>query len=271
MSSDPPGSLDLLVRIDELIGEVDAVLFENQSPVPGQRSRRALPVEVDEEERPTDRSDPVGGVLDHFDRWLREWLGPTPLEFLGNQPFVHGPPLVPSTPPIDHRRPTSPSPAMRASFHEAGHAAVCRHLDLEIEYLRITPFGSGRVVLRRRLAMRSPVEELHFLQRRLIVMFAGSLVEEFQFGAAIWQPDTPPSDLPVARRIIQRLLAIEGTYPSDRHLHLRELRARRWCREILSREEVWEWVEAIADAALLHEVLSGREIDALRPGRSGGA
>ena len=102
-------------------------------------------------------------------------------------------------------------------------------------------------------------------------MFAGSLAEELQFGEAIWQPAIPTSDREVARRTAQALFGLAGTYPSDRDLHFRELRARRRCREILSREEVWEWVEAIADAALFHEVLTGREIDALRPGRPGGA
>ena len=102
-------------------------------------------------------------------------------------------------------------------------------------------------------------------------MFAGSLAEELQFGEATWQPRTLTSDREVARRTAQALFGLAGTYQSDRDLHFRELEARRRCREILSREEVWKWVEAIADAALLHEVLTGREIDALRPERPGGA
>ncbi len=197
--------------------------------------------------------------------------------------------------------PVVQSELLRTAYHEAGHAVVARCLGVDVEILSIRPeqgggwpgenvkTSSGRVtlchspgVLRAlvdalvdgmvespyreavdRLGQLRPCPEQESqVSAALQVFIAGEVVEQIKFGRRF---GGNRSDLRFFHVLAQ------GFYGNLRHpiagSTIATLRREHWdnCHRTLNRPEIWAWVEAVAQASLRHTVLTGDEIDGLRP------
>ena len=186
------------------------------------------------------------------------------------------------------------------AYHEAGHAVVARALGIEVGCLSIRPDAARRfagyviaryssrllaVIAKGWLKRHSDGPEgrqswhatSHGLERevdsRLQIALAGAAAEEIKVGK--WCSDGARSDLRNFHVCVQGFYSKgEGFVPGSTMV---AFRARHWrkCQILLGRVEVWAWVERVAAAALKRGVLTGDEIDALRPpdppGRKRGA
>ena len=176
------------------------------------------------------------------------------------------------------------------AYHEAGHAVVARSLGVEVDCLSIRPDVARRVAgyvnsrySSRLLAViaegwlkrhsdgpegrQSWHATSHGLERevdsRLQIALAGAAAEEIKVGK--WCSDGARSDLRNFHVCVQGFYSKgEGFVPGSTMV---AFRARHWrkCQALLGRVEVWAWVERVAAAALKRGVLTGDEIDALRP------
>jgi hypothetical protein len=187
------------------------------------------------------------------------------------------------------------------AYHEAGQAVVARCLGVDVEILSIRPeqgggwpgenvkTSSGRVTLchspgvRRALVdalvdgmVESPYREAvdrlgqprpcpeqeRQVSAALQGCIAGEVVEQIKFGRRF---GGSRSDLRFFHVLAQ------GFYGNLRHpisgSTIATLRREHWdnCHRTLNRPEIWAWVEAVAQASLRHTVLTGDEIDGLRP------
>ena len=182
------------------------------------------------------------------------------------------------------------------AYHEAGHAIVARSLGVRVDYLSIRPDAArraaGYVIARYSSRLLVAIAE-GWLKRhsdgpedsqgwhatnpdlegeveaRLQIALAGAVAEETKVGQ--WFPDGARSDLRNFHVYVQGFYSEgEGFVPgSTMACHWRK------CQVLLGRVEVWAWVERVVAAALKRGVLTGDEIDALRPpdppGRKRGA
>ena len=189
----------------------------------------------------------------------------------------------------------------RTAYHEAGHAVMARRMGLGVEYLTIRPdpasntIGSVQLLeVRRSRASQRLLEQLPGHRRRcirkqlktypatagrirarLLVDVAGSVAEEIRFGPGfasgarsdrrhfheiarrLHGRSVPASDDPGGTgyfRVLpgSEILALRRRYTAD-------------CHRIFEQPGVWDWVEAVARAALDCTTLSGGAIDDLRP------
>ena len=186
------------------------------------------------------------------------------------------------------------------AYHEAGHAIVARSLGVKVDYLSIRPDAArraaGYVIARYSSRLLVAIAE-GWLKRhsdgpedsqgwhatnpdlegeveaRLQIALAGAVAEEIKAGQ--WSPDGARSDLRNFHVCVQGFYSKgEGFVPGSTMVTFRACHWRK-CQVLLGRVEVWAWVERVVAAALKRGVLTGDEIDALRPpdppGRKRGA
>ena len=187
------------------------------------------------------------------------------------------------------------------AYHEAGHAVVARCLGIDVEILSIRPelrdgrpgehtkTSAGHATICHSLGTRrswldawadgmveSPfreavdrlgqskprTEQEGQVSAALQVHIAGEVAEWIKFDR---RSRGNRSDLRNFHVLAQ------GFYGNLRHSiagsTIVTLRREHWddCHRTLSQPEIWAWVEAVAQAALRHTVLTGDQIDGLRP------
>jgi hypothetical protein len=176
------------------------------------------------------------------------------------------------------------------AYHEAGHAVVARSLGVEVDCLSIRPDTAqrfaGYVSSRYSSRLLAVIAE-GWLKRhsdgpedsqgwhatnsdlegevdaRLQIALAGAVAEEIKVGQ--WFPDGARSDLRNFHVCVQGFYSKgEGFVPGSAMMTFRACHWRK-CQILLGRVEVWAWVERVVAAALKRSVLTGDEIDALRP------
>ena len=176
------------------------------------------------------------------------------------------------------------------AYHEAGHAVVARSLGIEVGCLSIRPDAAqrfaGYVSSRYSSRLLAVIAE-GWLKRhsdgpedsqgwhathpdlegevdaRLQIALAGAVAEEIKVGK--WCPDGASYDLRNFHVCIQGFYSKgEGFVPGSTMM---TFRACHWhkCQILLGSVEAWVWVERVVAAALKRSVLTGDEIDALRP------
>ena len=186
------------------------------------------------------------------------------------------------------------------AYHEAGHAIVARSLGVRVDYLSIRPDAArraaGYVIARYSSRLLVAIAE-GWLKRhsdgpegsqgwhatnpdlegeveaRLQIALAGAVAEETKVGQ--WFPDGARSDLRNFHTCVQGFYSKgDGFVPGSTMVTFRACHWRK-CQILLGRVEAWAWVERVVAAALKRGVLTGDEIDALRPpdppGRKRGA
>ncbi len=98
---------------------------------------------------------------------------------------------------------------------------------------------------------------------RLQIALAGAVAEEIKAGQ--WSPDGARSDLRNFHVCVQGFYSKgEGFVPGSTMMTFRACHWRK-CQILLGRVEAWAWVERVVAAALKRSVLTGDEVDALRP------
>ncbi len=175
------------------------------------------------------------------------------------------------------------------AYHEAGHAVAARVLGIPVARLTIKPSGTTRTLggvsrpvlgnenpqTDRRLSLAAWRKRRRDARHDLLVSLAGPLAEWKKCGTSTgngWdlarasallqflhselrpnsaRPDGPPS----------------GTDNTEMAHGVHWDRAWTESRALLARSGVWEWIEAVAEAALTYETLDGDQIDALNPSR----
>ncbi len=194
------------------------------------------------------------------------------------------------------------------AYHEAGHAVVARYSGVKVDELTIIPrsyyLGRVRIAIswavrllimktflrsHKRLRNRAETGGLgdywHRLERDgpayLLVLLGGAVAEQIKFGK--WGRSGCRSDLQKFHLVVQGLVCDRPGPVGDNDIERPDRvaagstvaveRTRYWdqVHEILTRPEVWAWVEAVAEAALERGTLTGDEIDALRPTEGGAA
>jgi len=210
---------------------------------------------------------------------------------------LSSPPPEETWPWPDIDRPVVQLRQERVAFHEAGHAVVARSFGIKVIQLsiRLRADSLGRVTPvatpaweraekydgLRRLAdgipdslCRMPVEVLHprglfdyeeSLHAELHAILAGAVAEELQFSSS----RGGRSD---RRRFHLQISCCYGNlsgFVSGSSIALLRHRYRKSCKETLSKPENWTWVKAVVKAVVRseHGVLTGDEIDSLRPWR----
>ena len=176
------------------------------------------------------------------------------------------------------------------AYHEAGHAVVARSLGVEVDCLSIRPDVARRVAgyVSSRYSSRllAVIAEGWFkrhsdgpedsqgwhgthpdlegeVEARLQIALAGAVAEEIKAGQ--WSPDGARSDLRNFHVCVQGFYSKgEGFVPGSTMMTFRACHWRK-CQILLGRVEAWAWVERVVAAALKRSVLTGDEIDALRP------
>ncbi len=175
------------------------------------------------------------------------------------------------------------------SYHEAGHAVVARVLGIPVASLTIKPNGTTRTLgsisypspdnknpqTDRRLSVAAWRKRRRDARHDLLVSLAGPLAEWKKCGTSTgngW-------DLARASALLQFLHAElrpnsarpdgppSGTDNTEMAHGVHWDRAWTESRALLARSGVWEWIEAVAEAALTYETLDGDQIDALNPSR----
>ena len=176
------------------------------------------------------------------------------------------------------------------AYHEAGHAVVARSLGVEVDCLSIRPDAArrfaGYVNTRYSSRLLAVIAE-GWLKRhsngpensqgwrathpdlegevdaRLQIALAGAVAEEIKAGQ--WSPDGARSDLRNFHVCVQGFYSKgEGFVPGSTMMTFRACHWRK-CQILLGHVEAWAWVERVVAAALKRSVLTGDEIDALRP------
>jgi len=176
------------------------------------------------------------------------------------------------------------------AYHEAGHAVVARSLGVEVDCLSIRPDVARRVAgyVSSRYSSRllAVIAEGWFkrhsdgpedsqgwhathpdlegeVEARLQIALAGAIAEEIKVGQ--WFPDGARSDLRNFHVYVQGFYSEgKGFVPGSTMVTFRACHWRK-CQILLGRVETWAWVERVVAAALKRSVLTGDEIDALRP------
>jgi hypothetical protein len=176
------------------------------------------------------------------------------------------------------------------AYHEAGHAVVARSLGVEVDCLSIRPDAARRFAgyVRARYSSRllvviaegwlkrhsdGPEDSQGWhathpdlegeVEARLQIALAGAVAEEIKVGQ--WCSDGASYDLRNFHVCVQVFYSKgEGFVPGSTMVTFRACHWRK-CQVLLGRVEAWVWVERVVAAALKRGVLTGDEIDALRP------
>ena len=221
-------------------------------------------------------------------------------------PHLHNSPtrLLPSCPPPgetwpwpDIDRPTVQLLQEKVAFHEAGHAVIARCFGIKVIQLslrlragsrgRVTPVatpawqrvaecGLARTADDRQpeFLRRMPAEVLRprglfdyeeSLHGELHAILAGSVAEEMQFSSSL----TSSGDRNRFHLQVSCCYGNRTEFVSGSSIALLRHRYQNSCKETLSKPENWTWVKAVVKAAIRseHGVLTGDEIDSLRPWR----
>jgi len=213
-------------------------------------------------------------------------------------------PLQPSSPPPEETwpwpnidRPSVQLLQERAAFHEAGHAVVARCFGIKVIQLslrrrvdslgRVTPvatpawqrtrecnvvrkFIDGKPEFRRRIPVevfrpRGLFDYEESLHGELHATLAGSVAEEMQFSSSLGSRGD-------RNRFHLQVSCCYGNvteFVAGSSIALLRHRYQNSCKETLSKPENWTWVKEVVKAAIRseHGVLTGDEIDSLRPWR----
>ena len=163
------------------------------------------------------------------------------------------------------------------AYHEAGHAVAIASRGMHFEYVVVDPDGGGHVYIdffrspKLRCLRRSfssnwkENRELYyqrdksFLDSLAAIYLAGLIAQEIKFGSCNFRGGK--SDLNKFYSLAQHTLG--GSFSGSRLL---EMRKRVWssCRNELSKQETWDWVERTALALYEKKVLTREQVLDLR-------
>ena len=163
------------------------------------------------------------------------------------------------------------------AYHEAGHAVAIASRGMHFEYVVVDPDGSGHVYIdffrspKLRCLRRSfssnwkENRELYyqrdksFLDSLAAIYLAGLIAHEIKFASCNFRGGK--SDLSKFYSLAQHTLG--GSFSGSRLL---EMRKRVWssCRNELSKQETWDWVERTALALYEKKVLTREQVLDLR-------
>jgi len=165
----------------------------------------------------------------------------------------------------------------KSAYHEAGHAVALASRGMHFDHVRIHRGGGGYVYVD---FFRSPKKRSYvktfssnwkenrklyyqndksFLDSLAAIYLAGLIAQEIKFGTCNFPGGK--SDLSEFHSLAQRTLGV--SFSGSRLL---EMRKRVWnsCRNELSKQETWDWVERTALALYEKKVLTRKQVLDLR-------
>ncbi len=165
----------------------------------------------------------------------------------------------------------------KTAYHEAGHAVALASRGMHFDHVVINPGGGGHVYVD---FFRSPTKrclgrsfssnwkenrklyyhrDKSFLDSLASIYLAGLIAQEIKFGTCNFPGGK--SDLSAFHSLAQHTLGV--SFSGSRLLEMRE---RVWssCRNELSKQETWDWVERTALTLYEKKVLTRKQVLDLR-------